>query len=57
VIGAGSAWNQIREDLMVTRRHIHHVHSGWPAPMTGLIVSLVFAAILAAYAVMLILRA
>jgi len=42
---------------MVARRHIHHAHAGWPAPMTGVIVALLFAAVLAAYAVMLILRA
>ena len=39
------------------RRHIHHVHAGWPAPITGVIGAIVFAAVLAAYAVLLILRA
>jgi len=42
---------------MVARRHIHHAHAGWPAPITGVIVALVFASVLAAYAVLLILRA
>jgi hypothetical protein len=42
---------------MVARRHIHHAHASWPAPITGVIVTLLFAAVLAAYAVMLILRA
>ena len=41
---------------MTTRRHVHHVHAGWPAPITGVIVALVFASILAAYAVLLILH-
>jgi hypothetical protein len=42
---------------MVARRHIHHAHAGWPAPITGVLAALLFASVLAAYAVLLILRA
>jgi len=28
---------------MTARRHINHVHSGWPAPYTGVIAAVLFA--------------
>ncbi len=27
---------------MTVRRHIHHVHSSWPAPYTGVIAAVLF---------------
>lgn len=35
----------------------HHVHTGWPDPLTGVLASFVFAVVLAVYAVLLIVRA
>jgi hypothetical protein len=28
---------------MTARHRVHHVHSGWPAPYTGVIAALLFA--------------
>lgn len=42
---------------MTARRHpVHHVHSSWPAPITGLIAAFLFAAVLIVYAVLLFVR-
>lgn len=39
---------------MATHRRIHHAHTGWPAPITGVVASLVFAAVLAYIALLLL---
>lgn len=39
---------------MTAHRRIHHVHTGWPTPITGVIASLVFAALLAYIALLLL---
>jgi hypothetical protein len=41
---------------MIARRRIHHAHAGWPAPITGVLAALLFAFVLAAYAVALLQR-
>ena len=42
---------------MTTHRNlVHHVHTGWPAPITGVIASGLFAAFLGVYLVLLLLR-
>lgn len=45
------------EDPMIAHRRTHHAHVGWPAPITGVIAAMLFAFVLAAYALVLILRA
>jgi hypothetical protein len=32
----------ILEANMTVRRHIHHVHSGWPAPYVGVLAAVLF---------------
>jgi hypothetical protein len=33
-----------REAAMTVRHHVHHVHSSWPAPYTGVIAAILFGA-------------
>jgi hypothetical protein len=37
---------------MTTRRHLHHVHSGWPAPYAGVIAAVVFGVAIAFFALL-----
>lgn len=39
---------------MIARRRIHHAHAGWPAPIAGVVGALLFAFVLAAYALLLL---
>ena len=41
---------------MAAHRRLHHVHTSWPAPITGVIASLLFAIFLVVYAFVLLHR-
>jgi hypothetical protein len=46
----------IRGAPMAAHRRLHHVHTSWPAPITGVIASLLFAIFLVVYAFVLLHR-
>ncbi|HEX8111935.1 MAG TPA: hypothetical protein VF516_29585 [Kofleriaceae bacterium] len=42
------------EANMTVRRHVHHVHSGWPSPYIGVIAAILFgAAVLGVFSMLL----